>query len=64
MRGGESEIHVLMIVGLNRSYRFDRSDRLLTPIGPIWPELNIKVSTSNFCRTNLKLTTVIKFNYR
>jgi len=53
---------VLMIVGPTKSYRFNRSDRLLIPVGPVRPEL-----TENFYlvvyRVSLKLIAVIKFNY-
>ena len=58
-----SEISVLMIVGSIRSYKFDRSDRLLTPIGPIRPELTENFHLVVYC-VSLKLMAVIKFNYR
>ena len=62
-RERESEIPVLLIVGSNRSYRFDRSDRLLIPVGPIRPELTEKFNLVVY-HASLKLTVVIKFNYK
>ena len=52
-----------MIVGPTKSYKFNRSDRLLIPVGPVRPEL-----TENFYlvvyRISLKLIAMIKFDYR
>ena len=54
---------ILIIVGPTKSYRFNRSDRLLIPVGPVQPEL-----TENFYlvvyHVSLKLIAMIKFNYR
>ena len=62
-REGEILLLVLMIVGPTKSYRFNRSDRLLIPVGPIRPELTEKFNLVVY-RASLKLTVVIKFNYK
>ena len=60
---GEMLFFILMIVGPTKLYRFNRSDQLLIPVGPVRPEL-----IENFYlvvyRVSLKLIAVIKFNYR
>ena len=58
MKGG-SEISVLMIVGSIRLYKFDRYDRLLTPIRPIRPELTDKMLLEMLIREMLEMLYVI-----
>ena len=54
---------VLMIVGPTKSYRFNRSDRLLIPVGLVQPELTKKIYLVVY-HVSLKVIAVIKFNYR
>ena len=54
---------VLMIVGPTKSYRFNRSDWLLVPVGPVQLELTKKFYLVVY-HVSLKLIAVIKFNYR
>ena len=54
---------VLIIVGPTKSFRFNRSDRILIPVGPVQPELTKKIYLVVY-HVSLKLIAVIKFNYR
>jgi len=63
MRERERLLLVLIIMGPTKSYRFNRSDRLLIPVGPVRPELT-EIFYLVVYHVSLKLISVIKFNYR